>query len=120
VQEGAASPATPDTAITPERRRAVWPTVKQPPQKSTSTGLSTPEELWPRILEAVKERRRFSWILLSQNAKVTRFDGKRLRLAFSNDAAREHYLSAEANEALEQVLHEIFEASWKIDIVAEQ
>jgi hypothetical protein len=103
------------------RRPGEWPEGLKPKLHSeVPDGLAELQELWPRILEEVKERRRFAWILLSQNAKVTRFDGKRLRLAFANDGAREHYLSAGANEALEQVLHEKFEVSWKIDIVAEQ
>lgn len=45
-----------------------------------------PRSLWPNILEAVKNRRRFTWILLSQNAQVTGFDGTSSNSASSTPA----------------------------------
>lgn len=37
----------------------------------------------------------------------------------SGEAVRANYISAEATEALEQVLRETFNVSWKIDITVE-
>ncbi|TXS23364.1 hypothetical protein [Streptomyces sp. gb1(2016)] len=52
--------------------------------------------MWPDILEAVKNRRRFTWILLSQNAQVTGFDGATLQLGFLNAGARDTFSSSGA------------------------
>jgi hypothetical protein len=41
-------------------------------------------ELWPQLLQAVKNRRRFIWILLSQHAKVLFYDGTALTLSLVN------------------------------------
>ncbi|MYX62244.1 DNA polymerase III subunit gamma and tau, partial [Streptomyces sp. SID8382] len=49
-------------------------------------------QMWPDILEAVKNRRRFTWILLSQNATVAGFDGTTLQLGFSNAGARDSFV----------------------------
>ena len=57
--------------------------------------------MWPNILEAVKNRRRFTWILLSQNAQVTGFDGTTLQLGFLNAGARDNFASSGSEDVLQ-------------------
>ncbi len=63
-----------------------------------------PRMLWPNILESVKNRRRFTWILLSQNAQVSGFDGTTLQLGFMNAGARDNFSSSGSEEVLKQAL----------------
>ncbi|WP_415942222.1 DNA polymerase III subunit gamma and tau [Streptomyces sp. 067-1] len=78
-----------------------------------------PRSLWPNILEAVKNRRRFTWILLSQNAQVTGFDGTSLQLGFVNAGARDNFVSSGSEDVLRQALAEQFNVQWKIDPVVD-
>ena len=73
--------------------------------------------LWPNILEAVKNRRRFTWILLSQNAQVTGFDGTTLQIGFVNAGARDNFASSGSEEVLKQALTELFNVHWKVEAV---
>lgn len=73
--------------------------------------------MWPGVLEAVKNRRRFTWILLSQNAQVTGFDGTTLQLGFPNVGARDNFASSGSEDVLKAVLAEQFQVNWKIDAV---
>jgi DNA polymerase-3 subunit gamma/tau len=73
--------------------------------------------LWPNILEAVKNRRRFTWILLSQNAHVAGFDGTTLQLGFVNAGARDNFASSGSEDVLRQALAEQFQVQWKIEAV---
>ncbi|NEA86736.1 DNA polymerase III subunit gamma and tau, partial [Streptomyces sp. SID14436] len=75
------------------------------PVPSGGGGLD-PRVLWPNILEAVKNRRRFTWILLSQNAQVTGFDGTTLQIGFVNAGARDNFLSSGSEDVLRQALGE--------------
>ncbi|WP_435881485.1 DNA polymerase III subunit gamma/tau [Streptomyces werraensis] len=75
--------------------------------------------LWPNILETVKNRRRFTWILLSQNAQVTGFDGTTLQLGFVNAGARDNFLSSGSEDVLRQALAEQFNVQWKIEAVVD-
>jgi len=75
--------------------------------------------LWPNILEAVKNRRRFTWILLSQNAQVTGFDGTTLQIGFVNAGARDNFASSGSEEVLKQALTELFNVHWKVDAVVD-
>ncbi|MFF3605375.1 DNA polymerase III subunit gamma and tau [Streptomyces sp. NPDC002463] len=73
--------------------------------------------LWPQILDAVKNRRRFTWILLSQNAQVAGFDGTTLQLGFLNAGARDNFASSGSEEVLKQALAEQFNVNWKVEAI---
>lgn len=75
--------------------------------------------MWPDILEAVKNRRRFTWILLSQNAQVTGFDGATLQIGFLNAGARDNFASSGSEDVLKQALAERFNAQWKIEAIVD-
>ncbi|WP_018547488.1 DNA polymerase III subunit gamma and tau [Streptomyces sp. LaPpAH-108] len=90
----------------------------QAPAPAPTGGLD-PRVLWPNILEAVKNRRRFTWILLSQNAQVTGFDGTTLQIAFVNAGARDTFTSGGSEDVLRQALAEQFNVQWKIDAVVD-
>ncbi len=121
AQSAQSAPSGPGPANTP-------PSSPQtpPPTATSQTGpsLGTPppgapdvRSLWPNILEAVKNRRRFTWILLSQNAQVAGFDGQTLQLGFLNAGARDNFTSSGSEDVLKQALSEQFNANWKIEAI---
>ncbi|MEU5104877.1 DNA polymerase III subunit gamma and tau [Streptomyces sp. NPDC021354] len=76
-------------------------------------------QMWPDILEAVKNRRRFTWILLSQNAAVTGFDGTTLQVGFSNPGARDSFVSGGSEDVLRQALSDAIGVQWRIEAVVD-
>ncbi|MFD7404507.1 DNA polymerase III subunit gamma and tau [Streptomyces sp. NPDC059866] len=104
------TPATPPTPSVPAAPPAASP--------APSGGLD-PRALWPNILEAVKNRRRFTWILLSQNAQVVGFDGTTLQLGFVNVGARDNFASSGSEDVLRQALGEQFNVNWKIEAIVD-
>lgn len=82
-------------------------------------GAAQVRNMWPDILEAVKNRRRFTWILLSQNAQVTGFDGSTLQIGFLNAGARDTFSSSGSEEVLKQALAEQFNAKWRVESVVD-
>ncbi|MER5809762.1 DNA polymerase III subunit gamma and tau, partial [Streptomyces sp. NPDC002033] len=108
----------------PSPASAPAPAAAQPAAAAPATsspgmaaGAGQVQAMWPGILEAVKNRRRFTWILLSQNAQVTGFDGSTLQLGFPNPGARDNFASSGSEEVLKAVLAEQFQVNWKIDAV---
>ncbi|MFF9732443.1 DNA polymerase III subunit gamma and tau [Streptomyces albidoflavus] len=90
------------------------------PQAAPATpppGAVDARALWPNVLDAVKNRRRFTWILLSQNAHVAGFDGTTLQLGFLNAGARDNFASSGSEDVLKQALGEEFQVNWKIETV---
>ncbi|MET7485109.1 DNA polymerase III subunit gamma and tau [Streptomyces sp. NPDC005538] len=122
---GGGQPPSPQTAPTPASAPApVQASAPQGPPPTPvgpppTTGGPDPRTLWPNILEAVKNRRRFTWILLSQNAQVTGFDGTTLQIGFVNAGARDTFNSGGSEDVLKQALAEQFNVQWKIEAVVD-
>ncbi|MFF9346386.1 DNA polymerase III subunit gamma and tau [Streptomyces sp. NPDC014734] len=116
------SPA-PQTAPARTAPEAPAPAVEPGPGAAQGAGMTQGagqvRNMWPDILEAVKNRRRFTWILLSQNAQVTGFDGTTLQLGFLNAGARDNFTSSGSEDVLKQALAERFNAQWKIEAIVD-
>lgn len=108
---------TPAASSPPTAPAAAGPPAPPAPAapSAPASGGPDPRMLWPNILDAVKNRRRFTWILLSQNAQVTGFDGTTLQLGFVNAGARDNFLSSGSEDVLRQALAEQFNVHWKIE-----
>ncbi|WP_326589282.1 DNA polymerase III subunit gamma and tau [Streptomyces sp. NBC_01294] len=111
--QGAPAPAAAAPAAAPAPAAAAAPA----PSPGMAAGVGQIQAMWPGVLEAVKNRRRFTWILLSQNAQVTGFDGTTLQLGFPNAGARDNFASSGSEDVLKAVLAEQFQVNWKIDAV---
>ncbi|MFJ3927935.1 DNA polymerase III subunit gamma and tau [Streptomyces sp. NPDC090022] len=111
----APAPAAPAPAPQPAAPAPDRPAAAASP--GMAAGAGQVQAMWPGILEAVKNRRRFTWILLSQNAQVTGFDGTTLQLGFPNPGARDNFSSSGSEDVLKAVLAEQFQVNWKIDAV---
>ncbi len=116
------APARPEAQAQPRHQPAPAPTAPATPAPAAPAAPSggvDPRALWPNILEAVKNRRRFTWILLSQNAQVTGFDGTTLQVGFVNAGARDNFASSGSEDVLRQALSEQFGVQWKIEAVVD-
>ncbi|MEV7470813.1 DNA polymerase III subunit gamma and tau, partial [Streptomyces kronopolitis] len=82
-------------------------------------GAAQVRQMWPDILEAVKDRRRFTWILLSQNAQVSGFDGTTLQIGFPNAGARDSFANGGSEDVLKDVLAERFQLQWRVEAIVD-
>ncbi|WP_111603900.1 DNA polymerase III subunit gamma and tau [Streptomyces sp. Amel2xB2] len=90
-----------------------------PAAQDPSQGAAQVRQMWPQILEAVKNRRRFTWILLSQNAQIVGFDGSTLQLGFSNSGARDSFVGGGSEEVLLQALNDALGVQWKVEAIVD-
>jgi DNA polymerase-3 subunit gamma/tau len=74
---------------------------------------------WPEVLESVKSRRRFSWILLSQNAQVAALDAGALSVAFVNAGARDSFVNSGSDEILHQALIDVLGVDWQVECIVD-
>ncbi|MDX6265078.1 MAG: polymerase subunit gamma/tau [Kribbellaceae bacterium] len=90
-----------------------------PGTSSGSVGLIDVRRLWPEILEAVKAKRRFAWIMLSQNAQVIAIDEQTLTLGLVNAGARESFARSGSDEILQQAMIDTIGLNRRIEAVVD-
>jgi DNA polymerase-3 subunit gamma/tau len=126
-----AAPApTPAPAQQPVQQQAApQPPAQQPqphphpqptaPGPQGQQGAAQVRQLWPQVLEAVKNRRRFTWILLSQNGQVAGFDGSTLQVSFINAGARDSFVSSNSDDVLRQALADALGVDWRVECIVD-
>ena len=70
--------------------------------------------LWPEVLEEVKGKRRFTWILLSQNAQVADVRDGTLTLAMANAGARDSFGRGGSEDILREALIVVLGVDFRI------
>ncbi|MCG6494461.1 DNA polymerase III subunit gamma and tau [Kitasatospora sp. A2-31] len=125
VQQAPAQPVQPASAPVPAPAPA--PAQAPPaaaagagqPSQAAQQGAAQVRQLWPQILEAVKNRRRFTWILLSQNGQVAGFDGSVLQVSFINAGARDSFVGSNSDDVLRQALADALGVDWRIECIVD-
>ncbi len=93
------------------------PSANEAPAPVGGLGLVDVRRLWPEVVEAVKAKRRVTWIQLSQHAQVVGLDGRTLTLGFNNPGARESFVNGRSDVILQQVLIDLVGQEWRIDAI---
>ena len=86
---------------------------------SSGLGLVDVRRLWPDLLEAVKLKRRYTWILLSQNGQIAAVDDKTLTIALVNAGARNSFSSGGSEEILRQAAIDVIGHDWRIEAIVD-
>jgi DNA polymerase-3 subunit gamma/tau len=91
------------------------------PASRPGAGLSLADvrRLWPDIVEKTKARRRVTWIHLTQHAQVLAVDATSLTLGFSNQGARESFVSGGSAEIVRQAAIDAIGADWRIEAIVD-
>ncbi len=115
-------PAQP-AAQTPQTTEAsqVDTEVEQAPVRESASGLTLVDarRLWPGVLERVKSMRRFSWLLLSQNAQVKDLHDGIITIGFASAGAAKNFRTSGADEILHQALIDELGVDWRVEGIIE-
>jgi DNA polymerase-3 subunit gamma/tau len=99
------------------------PIVEAAPAAPATSGaqlsLADVRRIWPDLLEAVKKMRRFTWILLSQNAQVIGIDATSLTVGFKTAGARDSFVGGGSEEILRQAAIDVIGADWKVEAIVD-
>ncbi len=119
-QQSAASQQQPATAA--QQSGATAQQAASAPVGSPSVGavgLADVRRLWPQVLDAVKAKRRFAWIMLSQNSQVIAVDDQTLTLGMLNAGARESFARSGSDEILRQAMIDTIGLNRRIEAVVD-
>ncbi|MET8205877.1 hypothetical protein ABZT51_07475 [Streptomyces sp. NPDC005373] len=77
------------------------------------------QELWPQLLQVIKERMRFAWILLGHNASVLFYDGTTLTLNMFSPGAYETLINSDCRRVFEEVLAELLNPPPAVELLVQ-
>ncbi|QGN35642.1 DNA polymerase III subunit gamma and tau [Microlunatus sp. Gsoil 973] len=122
-------PARSDDAVSPSGQEPQAAPQQPPPGQAPPQQASPPaaqgftitdlRRLWPDVLEEVKDRRRFTWILLSQNAHLADLTNGTLVLAMPNAGARDSFGRGGSEDVLREALITVIGADLKIETMVD-
>jgi DNA polymerase III subunit gamma/tau len=94
-------------------------------EPATTTGAGSPlslvdvRRLWPDIVEATKQRRRVTWIHLTQQAQVVQVDDTTLTLGFGNAGARDSFDNGGSAEIVRQAAIDVVGHDWRVETIVD-
>jgi DNA polymerase III subunit gamma/tau len=99
----------------------------QPPEPAATTTTSAGStltlvdvrRLWPDIVEATKQRRRLTWIYLTQQAQVVAVDDQTLTLGFANAGARDSFDGGGSAEIVRQAAIDVVGHDWRVETIVD-
>jgi DNA polymerase III subunit gamma/tau len=112
-------PVFPEPVEGPTSSTTEEPEVEESTPVPGSIGIADVRRLWPGVLDRVKELRRFTWVMLSQNAQVVSLEDDTLTLALVNAGARDSFVSSGSHEYVQQALHDVLGVTWRIDHIVD-
>jgi DNA polymerase III subunit gamma/tau len=120
ASEGRGAAAAGLSAPQPRDEQPQSPPPTEPVQVETSSlSLVDVRRLWPDIVEATKQRRRVTWIHLTQHAQVVAADETSLTLGFSNAGARDSFANGGSLEIVRQAAIDVVGKDWKIEAIVD-
>ncbi|MBA4607373.1 DNA polymerase III subunit gamma and tau [Aeromicrobium sp. Marseille-Q0843] len=120
----AAPPAAAPEPVAPEPVAAAPEPAPEPaaePAPATPGQLTTADvrRMWPQVLDRVQQLRRFTWVMLSQNAQVASLDGSTLTLALVNTGARDSFVKSGSDQIVQQALSDVMAVQWRLEAIVD-
>jgi hypothetical protein len=75
--------------------------------------------LWPEVIQEVKTKRRFTWTLLSQNARVVDLRNSTLSLAMADDDARDSFVRGGNEVVVREALDSVMDVDLEIETIVD-
>ncbi|MFC7625684.1 DNA polymerase III subunit gamma and tau [Microlunatus sp. GCM10028923] len=117
-QPAPAEPTPPAPAAVPQSPAPV-PAAAPEPQRPGGLAVADVRRLWPEVLEEIKGKRRFTWILLSQNAQVIDLRDKVLVLGMTNVGARDSFTRGGNEDILSDALVQVLGAELRVEAIVD-
>ncbi|MGH1564651.1 DNA polymerase III subunit gamma and tau [Mumia sp. DW29H23] len=116
VEQPAEQPPAPPVERAP---RVDAPPADQAAAPTGTPGVADVRRLWPEILDKVRVIRRFTWVMLSQNAQVHSLEGTTLTIGLVNSGARDSFVRSGSDGILVQALADVLGGTWRVEAIVD-
>ncbi|MDL4773400.1 DNA polymerase III subunit gamma and tau [Actinomadura xylanilytica] len=125
AQEGGSQRPSPQQPPAQPPSRQQQPAQQVPAQQAPSGqrpppsqgDVATVQQLWPDIVEAVKQKSRVAWMVIMSGVRPVSLDRNLLTLSFEAEGARTNFANGGRDVVLREVLKERMGVDWRVDTV---
>ena len=107
----ASAPSRPAAAPQPAPQAA-----PQAPQPGTGAGAAV-YQAWSRVLDAIKQRQRVTWSILSTEGQIIGVDGNVVTLSFDRPGTMKGFMAGKRDEVVAAALGEVLGGQWRVEVV---
>ncbi|WP_062346892.1 DNA polymerase III subunit gamma and tau [Herbidospora yilanensis] len=87
----------------------------QAPQASAGAGAVA--QVWPQVLEAVKNRQRVAWMILNAQGRLLGAEGNVVTVGFEKPGDVQGFLKGKRDEVVAAALGDVLGGRWRVDVV---
>ncbi|MEV5412044.1 DNA polymerase III subunit gamma and tau [Thermopolyspora sp. NPDC052614] len=88
-----------------------------PTAQASSGGAAAAFQAWPRVLEAIKQRQRVTWSILSTEGRLIGLEGNVATLSFDKPGTMKGFLAGKRDEVVAAALGEVLGGQWRVEAV---
>ncbi|WP_061290621.1 DNA polymerase III subunit gamma and tau [Herbidospora cretacea] len=122
VKPGAGGPSAADVpsgaqtnAPPPAQAGAPPPAQPSAPQVPASAGVVA--QVWPQVLEAVKNRQRVAWMIINAQGRLLGAEGNVVTVGFEKPGDVQGFLKGKRDEVVAAALGDVLGGHWRVDVV---
>ncbi|GGO25427.1 hypothetical protein GCM10010116_51050 [Microbispora rosea subsp. aerata] len=130
----APAPAVSAPAPAPQARAAArgaddWPTPVRPgsgaatpppqpqPAQAPAPGTGPVQQMWPQVLEAIKNRQRVAWMILNAQGRLLGVEGNVVTVGFEKPGDVQGFLKGKRDEVVAAALGDVLGGTWRVEVV---
>ncbi|WP_062430506.1 DNA polymerase III subunit gamma and tau [Herbidospora daliensis] len=102
-----------DVPASPQQAEAPQPA--QAPQAAAGVGVVA--QVWPQVLEAVKNRQRVAWMILNAQGRLLGAEGNVVTVGFEKPGDVQGFLKGKRDEVVAAALGDVLGGRWRVDVV---
>lgn len=122
VKPGSGGPSAADVpsgaqtnAPAPAQASAPPPAQPSAPQVPASAGVVA--QVWPQVLEAVKNRQRVAWMIINAQGRLLGAEGNVVTVGFEKPGDVQGFLKGKRDEVVAAALGDVLGGHWRVDVV---
>lgn len=109
------APVRPGGAPAADARTAPPAGNAQPEQYGAQLGAV--QQMWPQILEAIKNRQRVAWMIMNAQGRLLGVEGNLVTVGFDKPGDVQGFLKGKRDEVVAAALGDVLGGSWRVEVV---
>nr|WP_062340960.1 DNA polymerase III subunit gamma and tau [Herbidospora sakaeratensis] len=93
------------------------PQAEAPQAPQATAGAGAVAQVWPQVLEAVKNRQRVAWMILNAQGRLLGAEGNVVTVGFEKPGDVQGFLKGKRDEVVAAALGDVLGGRWRVDVV---